>query len=924
MGVRLVGRVAEVVALDRLRAAAMRGAGGVALLVGEAGIGKTAIVEEAVARAVAAGVTVLAGRADPDEGAPSFWPWTTLLRNAPDGLSPALLTLTAEGGPAATARIRAAEGGPAATARIRADTGETAAAARFRVVRATVTALVETAGKQPLVLVLEDLHWADDASLALLAALAREIDRARILVIGTTRGASDGVTPPSAPSREGEIADLSPVEVLTIGPWDVAAVGDYLVAQADRVHPSWAAAVHRLGGGNPLYTRELARLLAREDRLATPAGAFDLPDGLRRLVARRTHQLTPECREMLDVASAYGSEIDVAVLERVVPVGALGEAVAAGVLVDDPWMPARVRFGHDLVRQALYDGLGRDQRIRAHAAIADALGTPEGAGGGSLAEIARHRVRAAVDDISRGQAVRACVAAARAAARGLDHSEAVHWLGRALDHAPGDPGLRLERAEAAYRNGQLDVALADCEAVVDHVGAAAALVIRGLGGPLGPALLRLCERALAQELDDGDRAKVLAQYAFLLAEDRDPERAERIGREAMALAEASGRPEALVAAVHARHETIDPAQRLGEVRELARRSCELAGPSGQPDAELWGRTWLLDTHLATGDLGAYDAETGRLAGLVDRLGWPVAHWHLLRARAARALLAGELTAAYGFATEARDLALRSQDASAPYLYLAFLSGLAPLTGDYAWADAISFGGNEMPIATIQMGQIAMGRGDREGALDAVRRLRLVMPRLPEDGRRTFVTVMTGEVAAWVGELDLAADCYTRMRPSAGLFLNSMSSCHGAISRSLGAIAAALGRPEAQGHLAEAVAMEERIGAPAFLAQARIPYARSLRTTDPRRSREIASAALATARRLGLAALAGPAAELARDDLTVREREIAGLVAEGLSNRAVAERLVLSERTVETHVRNILGKLGLANRNELRAASQYRH
>ncbi len=879
-----MGRVAEVVALDRLRASAEQGRGGVALLVGEAGIGKTAVVEEAVARASAAGVTVLTGRADPDEGAPSFWPWLSLLAGGPDGLSPTLLELSGS--------------------------AEPAAAARFRAVRATVTALCATAGKRPLLLVLEDLHWADEASLALLAALAREIGSARILVLGTSR------TPP------GEPLDPATVETLTIGAWEQAAVAGYVAAEnrGGPVHPSWAGVLHRLGGGNPLYTRELTRLLIREGRLTGPAGAVDLPAGLRPIVARRTAHLSAAGRHMLAVAAAYGSEIDVSVLERVVAVEPLAEAVAAGVLVDDPWAPSRVRFVHELVRQALQTELSRDERIRVHAAIATALDQH----GAPAAEVARHRVRAAAGAESRAAAVQACVAAARAATRALDHAEAVRWLGHALANAPGDASLRLARAEAAYRNGRLDLAVADCEAVVDEVGAPAALVIRGFGGPLGPALLRLCDRALAHDLDDGDRAQVLAQSAFLLAEDLDPERAGRISREAMVLATASGRPDALVAAVHARHETIDPADDLDEVLELARRSCELAGPSGQPDAELWGRTWRLEACLALGDLGQFDAETGRLAALADRLGWPVAHWHLLRARAARALVAGRLGPAREFAEQARDLAARSQDASAAYMFLAFLSGLAEFDGDYSWAGATAFGNEDVPIAVAQLGHIAMGRGDRDGALAATRRLRGALPRLPADGRRTYVTVITGEMAAWVGDLDLAAECYTRMLPRAGLYLNSMSSCHGAVARPLGMMAAALGRPEAGRHLAAAVAMEERIGAPGHLAKAQIAYAGQLRTTDPRRSRELASAALATARRLGLPVLAGPAAELARDDLTAREREIAGLVAGGLSNRAIAGRLVLSERTVETHVRNILGKLGLTGRAELRGATQYRH
>src|SRR3954452_23253204 len=152
----LIGRVAEVVALDRLRASALRGDGGVALLTGEAGVGKSAVVEEAVARFRAAGSTVLIGRCDPDEGAPAVWPWLRLLECEVDGLTPALLTLS--------------------------DEGESAAATRFRAIRGTIAAL---RAAEPLVLVLEDLHWADPASLALLTALCREIAETRLLVVGT-------------------------------------------------------------------------------------------------------------------------------------------------------------------------------------------------------------------------------------------------------------------------------------------------------------------------------------------------------------------------------------------------------------------------------------------------------------------------------------------------------------------------------------------------------------------------------------------------------------------------------------------------------------------------------------------------------------------------------------------------------------------
>ena len=375
--------------------------------------------------------------------------------------------------------------------------GESAAAARFRIVRAAVDALRDAG---PLVLVLEDLHWADAASLALLRQLATDIADVPLLVIGTVRQPGDGF--PLA-----DFAGLPAVEILTLAPLEPAAVASFLAQQADGpVHGSWAGVVHRLGGGNPLYIRELARLLARGDRLRAPASEVDLPDGLRRLVARRTAQLSEAARDLLGGAAALGAQVDVDVLrgaatEPAAVDGLLAEAVRAGLLIDDPWHPATLRFAHDVVRQVRYGELSRTERIGWHGRIADALS----AAGATAGEVARHRIRAAVDEGSRRTAQESCADAARAAARGLDHTEAVRWYGRALEVAPGVTDLLLARAEAAYRDGQLDVALADCAAVLDiaeagnraDLGAEAALVVRGVAGFMSPALIVLCERALA-------------------------------------------------------------------------------------------------------------------------------------------------------------------------------------------------------------------------------------------------------------------------------------------------------------------------------------------------------------------------------------------------------------------------------------------
>ncbi len=932
MEVRLVGRDRELAVLDRLRVAAAGGAGAAALLVGEAGIGKTVLVEAVAAAAAGDGTPVLVGRAVADEGAPAFWPWLRLLEHAGregvDGLPTSLLDLRA---------------GWSAT--------EPAPTARFRAVEATVRALRSAAGPTGLVLVLEDLQWADDSSVRLLRHLCGDLADARLLVLGTVRD-PDGSRPASGALEE--LAGLPAVRVMPLGPLDRADVGAFLAGVGDRVHPSWVAPVHRLSGGNPLFARELGRLLAREGRLDRPAGDIDVPVEVRRLVGHRTAQLSTDCRDLLGGCAAIGEEVDVPLLQAAAPDAAavddlLAEALAAGVLVDDPRSPAALRFSHDLVRQARYAELSRVERIDWHRRIADALAAA-GPGDTRAGELARHRVRAAADAVARRHAAAACRDAAAAATRGLDFPDAIRWYDQALDLLDADDRperavVLLGRAEAAYRDGRLAVALADCAAVVGlaedlrrpDLAAEAAVVVRGVAGPLSGAVAALCERARAMlgREDSARHARVLAQHAFILAESVDVERAEPLSRRAMRMAGSSGDPAALAAAIHARHQVIDRAGHVDEVLELGRRMCELARASGRPDAELWGRIWRIDGHLVQGAMAALDAEETALAGLVDRLGWPVARWHLLRTRAARALLAGRFTDAEQQATAAVRLADRLQDPSVLAMFLTFMAGMSLHTGRFAEFAALTDGmvlPPDLPIVAAQWGHVRLAAGDRDEAALWWQRLRPALPTLPRDGKWWFIVLAGGELAAGLGDLDGAATCYRLAEPYAGYYLNATTNCYGAADRLLGVIASACGRHDAADrHLAAAAAMEERIGALPFLARAQLAHARALVARggagDRDRALALAGRAARTGRRLGMAPLTADASALVDElsgvrggaaTLTAREREIAVLVAEGLANRTIADRLVLSERTVETHVRNVLAKLGLANRTQVAA------
>ena len=351
------------------------------MLAGEPGIGKTRLAEETARYAAANGTRVFWGRCWEGGGAPAFWPWIQVIRSSlesarwsegvPEHVKPGLVRI-AQMVPALRPALPPSE--PA-----RGSGSEPPRSDRFLLFDAISGLLKWLAGGGPLMLILDDVHAADEDSLVLLRFLARELAHTRAVIVATYR--EDELSQPVAHSallaeigREGTTVPLRGLGVDEVAEF-IGRVGAF---PADR---ETATALHRATDGNPFFLDEIVRLVSAErgQRADRPIRAFKIPDSIRTTIRRRLRPLTDRTRELLTIASVIGREFDAALLQEAsgVPLDELLESLdeaAAGALVLEPEGDSdRYRFGHAIIAEVLRTELGRTARVRLHHRIATAL-----------------------------------------------------------------------------------------------------------------------------------------------------------------------------------------------------------------------------------------------------------------------------------------------------------------------------------------------------------------------------------------------------------------------------------------------------------------------------------------------------------------------------------------------------------------------
>jgi class 3 adenylate cyclase len=943
-----VGRTQD---LGRLRHYWARARGGerqLAFIAGEAGIGKTRLTTELARAAHAQGATVLYGRCY-EEALMSYQPFSEALRHyvtacrvhelraQPAARVGELVRLVPELGQ----RL------PNLPAPLRGDPeGE-----RYRLFEAVSSFLIDASHDHPVVLILDDLHWADRETLFLLKHVARATVQSPLLIVGTYRETEVARAHPLAEA----LADLRreyPFERITLAGLDESDTGALIRAIAGHdTPPAFTRAVYGQTEGNPFFIEEVLRHLIetgvvyqQEGRWRTDRHVDELgiPEGVREVIGRRLSRLSQRCYELLTIAAVVGREFDVQVLERVavamepVPtpdqlLAVLEEAVAARIVDEVPHGFGRYVFSHTLIREKLYTELTTNRRIQLHRRIGAALESLYEANvEPHLGELAYHFFAAAQGNGDIDKAVDYGVRAAERATALLAYEDALSYYQRAL-HA-----LALKAPQDEMRHCEVVLALAEAwgragdreKAKETFLQAAqlakplqrSELLARAALG-FGPWLwagfvdvvqIGLLEEAVAAlgTAESALRARVLGRLAVALYWSDAPQRRDTLSEEAVAIARGIGDPATLAYVLLCRHLATWGPDNVDERLAIAGEAVRLAEQSGDAEMAMQGHEWRLVDLLELGQIEEVDAEIEALAALAEQLRQPRHTWFVANCRAMRALLAGRFDEAEQLAQQAMGIGQPLQDETVGQAFGVQLfmvqrergqlegleAGFQGLVAQYPAVPAWRCG---LAYLYSQLGRHAEAQRELDdlAAHD--------FADLPKDYLWLMATAsLLAPVCNVLGDTRRAAQLYERLRPYAGrcvaLYSTIVSGC---ASRYLVLLATTLGRWEdGARHFAEAMEIDSRMGARSWVAHDQHEYAALLLARGRPEDREPALAlldrAIETAQELGMAVLHEEAAALKRSaqralPIAPHDQRDLRLLAYELG-RAFADRLRLDE------------------------------
>ena len=807
----MVGRQAQTAVLEELLDGLSLGRPSALMLAGEAGIGKTRLADELVNRARSRGWRTVWVAAWQGDGVPPLWPWAELLRQVV--------------GTADVLDRQAPDADPAS-----------ASSARFEQFEAVTAALRAAIGGAPLVVVLDDAHWADPASLQLAAFASAALRDQPLLLVVTYR--------PYEIDRAG-LETLTRLGVtLALPPLTVDAVGDLLAGVVGQEVPSRVvAAIAERSNGNPLFVQEFARLLAISGR--TTVAPNGVPDGIVAVIERRLARLPESAVELLHVGAVIGQVFTTEAVSAIAAVrpnvvaSRLEPAVAAGVLARST---TGYVFAHDLIRQVALVSISVDRRTALHRAAAEHHRNRLVADSTRHAAIADHLAHAGPEH-AREASVH-WVAAAHGALTRLAYEEAAACFRRARQLDADEPAhecrLLLDEGAALMRAGTL-VDARGCFEEAAHTArscgrfdllAEAGLGL-GVGGsgwevPISDAhqieLVREALDALPPE-DKRLRSMLLARLSVAAATPESMEDSRRLAEEALVLARDVDDPRLVAQALGSLCDALGGPEHAPIRAEHGRAIVELAAHAHDRVLELLGHRFLVVALLELGRFEDLDWEIAVFERLARQVNQPLLGWYAPLFRGMRALLAGDLDEAERRQHEVADAAVVTGSVNADLLAATLLVGIDVARGRPA-SDAFVLPYDIDPVVWASYGAglafVALTRGE---SAEAARLLRMHanngFAHVGNDAEHLATIMMFARVAVATGDLGAVRHAARMMEPFAGRWIvdGIAAVCWGPVDLELARFAAAVGDREVlERHRANARVLLARIAAPRLTAE----------------------------------------------------------------------------------------------------------
>ena len=890
----LVGRASALEALRRAWGEAASGQGRVALVCGEPGIGKSRLAEVMSAELRARGAAVAIGRCDEAEGAPPFWLWVEVLQDLATAFD--LCGLASRLGPAAgelydlVPELACGPAAGVATAR----SGESDRSLLFE----AVARLLALAGaERPLVLVLEDLHWAPRPSLRVLEHVAPSLRRQRILLIATLREEPRGRSHPLSRTLP-LLARLPHATTVSLDRLSREEVAELVQRRIGRPAPvRLVADLLARTEGNPLFLHEALRLLEDQGQLAHPELVArwrldQLPNRTLDVVRRRLETLSEEAHALLEAAAVLGRGFRVSEAAAVAGLTSdraldlLDQAVAAGMLRPaEP--PGSFRFAHPLFLEVTYTALPPGRRARLHLRAADVLETFHGGQRELLlSELARH-LHLALGAADPERAMLAAVEAAERARRLRAFEQAALHYEQALAALEHTPGVQRERhltmllalgeahrlsGDRSRRREVLARALDAARELGDHRGFARAAIgfcDMNEWGPRDPEGRAFLEEALQRLRPEHQylRARVLTRLAYLLRLERV--RSEPASREAIAIARETGDADSLQEALYALHLTLAGPDCFDERERRVHEMVELAARSSLRDAAFIALVDLASDHLTRGMRAEGLREYANARALAGEAPHRSLAWHARLFEAGLALMEGRFDEGQ---QGIRDSLVLGTSIEHPYAPLIFVNQVFCLLRDRGGVEElarrVASGDTSIAAQRVQRGiyasvfaaRVALELGGPEAARPRYERcLERVLGGEPRAIDWLSAMAELAHLTHAFGDGATAAQLGELLEPYAELHaLMPVFVCYDApVARSLGLLAETRGETDtAERWYEQALAAAQSLEARPAVARLRFDLGRVLaRRGRSRAARALLGESLAQAEGLGMAGLA---------------------------------------------------------------------